>query len=112
MTPVDAGTLGSGRAIADAVAATGSTPRDVRRTVLSHCHADHAGGAAEAGRAGRCRVAGHHLTPLRTGERPGPPPRSPVCRTARCWTSAAAPGCSTCRAHGRQHRWSCPARAC
>ncbi|MFJ4693227.1 MBL fold metallo-hydrolase [Streptomyces sp. NPDC088766] len=49
MTLFDAGPPGSGRAIADAVAALGHGPAAVRRAVLTHFHEDHeehAGGAA------------------------------------------------------------------
>ncbi|MFJ9720953.1 MBL fold metallo-hydrolase [Streptomyces sp. NPDC101213] len=45
-TLVDAGPPGSGRAIADAVAAPGHGPAAVRRVVLAHFHEDHAGGTA------------------------------------------------------------------
>ena len=76
LTLIDAGTLGSGRAIADAVGALGRAPVDVRRIVLTHFHEDHAGGAGEFAALSGAEVLAHHLdAPYVRGERPGPPPR-------------------------------------
>lgn len=83
LTLIDAGTIGSGRPIADAVTALGHAPREVRRVVLTHFHEDHAGGAGEFAALSRAEVPAHHLdAPFvrgnsrarhrgsRTGERP------------------------------------------
>src|SRR5919112_2996621 len=44
---VDAGTPDDARAILDAVEELGRKPTDVRHILVTHCHADHAGGLAE-----------------------------------------------------------------
>jgi glyoxylase-like metal-dependent hydrolase (beta-lactamase superfamily II) len=44
---VDAGTPTDARAILDAVGELGRRPTDVRHILVTHCHADHAGGLAE-----------------------------------------------------------------
>ncbi|MEU8032905.1 MBL fold metallo-hydrolase [Streptomyces sp. NPDC049099] len=75
LTLVDAGTIGAGRAIADAVTALGHTPGDVRRIVLTHFHEDHAGGAGEFAALSGAEVLAHHLdAPFVRGELTGPPP--------------------------------------
>ncbi|WP_225095889.1 MBL fold metallo-hydrolase [Streptomyces sp. CoH27] len=76
LTLIDAGALGAGRAIADAVGSLGRAPVDVRRIVLTHFHEDHAGGAGEFAALSGADVLAHHLdAPFVRGELPGPPPR-------------------------------------
>jgi len=54
VTLVDMGLKSSGPKVIAALGAIGSTPSDVTRLVLTHAHADHAGGAAHvAARTGR-----------------------------------------------------------
>ncbi|MFJ3309894.1 MBL fold metallo-hydrolase [Streptomyces sp. NPDC086549] len=75
LTMIDAGTIGSGRTIADAVTALGRAPSDLRRIVLTHFHEDHAGGAGELAALSGAEVLAHHLdAPVVRGEVPGPPP--------------------------------------
>ncbi|QTD96805.1 MBL fold metallo-hydrolase [Streptomyces cyanogenus] len=76
LTLIDAGTIGYGRAIADAVTALGRAPQDVRRVVLTHFHEDHVGAAGEFAALSGAEVLAHHLdAPFVRGELPGPPPR-------------------------------------
>ncbi|MFF0833467.1 MULTISPECIES: MBL fold metallo-hydrolase [unclassified Streptomyces] len=76
LTLVDAGAIGAGRAIAEAVTALGRAPGDVRRIVLTHFHEDHAGGAGEFAALSGAEVFAHELdAPFVRGERPGPAPR-------------------------------------
>ncbi|MEU2226166.1 MBL fold metallo-hydrolase [Streptomyces sp. NPDC018347] len=80
LTLIDAGTIGSGRPIADAVTALGHAPREVRRVVLTHFHEDHAVGAGEFAALSGAEVLAHHLdAPFVRGELPGPPPRFEDC---------------------------------
>ncbi|MGW7821514.1 MBL fold metallo-hydrolase [Streptomyces puniciscabiei] len=75
-TLVDAGTIGAGRAIAEAVGQLGRAPEDVRRIVLTHFHEDHAGRAGEFAALSGAEVLAHHLdAPFVRGELPGPSPR-------------------------------------
>ncbi|WP_053705906.1 MBL fold metallo-hydrolase [Streptomyces sp. WM6373] len=66
---VDAGTPGSGRRIAEQVAAHGVDPADFSLIVVTHGHIDHFGSAAELHRLTGAPVAGHvaDLGPFRTG---------------------------------------------
>ncbi|MFE2077222.1 MBL fold metallo-hydrolase [Streptomyces misionensis] len=76
LTLVDAGPIGSGPLIAEAVRALGRAPEDVRRIVLTHFHEDHAGGAGEFAELSGAQVLAHRLdAPFVRGELPGPPPR-------------------------------------
>ncbi|MET9760603.1 MBL fold metallo-hydrolase [Streptomyces sp. NPDC006372] len=75
LTLIDAGPAGSGAAIAEAVAALGHAPGDVRRVVLTHFHEDHAGGAGELAALTGAEVLAHRLdAPAVRGDVPGPPP--------------------------------------
>ncbi|MFI2204927.1 MBL fold metallo-hydrolase [Streptomyces sp. NPDC020192] len=76
LTLIDAGVLGAGRTIADAITSLGRAPGEVRRIVLTHFHEDHAGGAGEFAALSGAEVLAHHLdAPFVRGELPGPPPR-------------------------------------
>ncbi|MEU5591660.1 MBL fold metallo-hydrolase [Streptomyces sp. NPDC020298] len=75
LTLIDAGAVGSGGVIADAVPALGREPSAVRRIVLTHFHEDHAGGAGEFAALSGAEVLAHRLdAPVIRGELPGPPP--------------------------------------
>ncbi|MEU3417278.1 MBL fold metallo-hydrolase [Streptomyces murinus] len=76
LTLIDAGTIGAGPVIAEAVRALGRAPEDVRRIVLTHFHEDHAGGAGEFAALTGAEVLAHRLdAPFVRGEVPGPAPR-------------------------------------
>jgi len=75
LTLIDAGPVGSGASIAEAITSLGRDPGAVRRIVLTHFHEDHMGGAAEFAALGGAEVLAHRLdTPVVRGEVPGPPP--------------------------------------
>ncbi|GAA2252323.1 MBL fold metallo-hydrolase [Streptomyces amakusaensis] len=75
LTLIDAGPVGAGALIADAVTGLGLHPRDVRRIVLTHFHEDHAGGAGEFAALSGAPVLAHRLdAPFVRGDAPGPPP--------------------------------------
>jgi glyoxylase-like metal-dependent hydrolase (beta-lactamase superfamily II) len=74
-TLVDTGPPGSGPAVAAALRSLGLHREDVRRVVLTHCHDDHAGSAAEiASWAGAEVVAGRADAPVVRGDVTAPPP--------------------------------------
>ncbi|KUN06082.1 MBL fold metallo-hydrolase [Streptomyces yokosukanensis] len=76
LTLIDAGTIGAGPVIADAITALGHAPADVRRIVLTHFHEDHVGGAGEFAALSGAEVLAHTLeAPIVRGELPGPPAR-------------------------------------
>lgn len=140
LTLIDAGPIGAGRPIADAVTALGHEPWAVRRVVLTHFHEDHVGGAGEFAALSGAEVLAHHLdAPFIRGERPGPPPRteewerplhaaalaqlppgprcrrprSPSCPTAMYSASAVAPGwCTSPGTRTAASRCSCPRTVC
>jgi glyoxylase-like metal-dependent hydrolase (beta-lactamase superfamily II) len=75
LTVVDTGSTGSAGAILDAIGAIGRRPADVKEILLTHCHDDHRGGAAElVARTGATVVAHRADTPVIRGDRPGAPP--------------------------------------
>jgi glyoxylase-like metal-dependent hydrolase (beta-lactamase superfamily II) len=75
LTLVDCGMPGSGPAIADVIRELGHHPADLRRLVLTHYHADHAGAAAEVAGWGSAAVIAHAAeAPVISGRRPGPAP--------------------------------------
>ena len=49
LTLIDTGIAGSGPAVAAAIRGLGLDPAGLRRVVLTHCHPDHTGAAAEIG---------------------------------------------------------------
>jgi glyoxylase-like metal-dependent hydrolase (beta-lactamase superfamily II) len=75
LTLIDTGPPGSGTGIARAVRERGFGPERLRRIVLTHFHADHAGAAAEVREWSGAAVMAHPLdAPVVRGEAPGPPP--------------------------------------
>lgn len=74
LTLVDAGLRGAPRAVLAALAAIGKAPQDVTHLLLSHAHADHAGGAAAVQQATGSHVAAHEREAvyLREGRVPTP----------------------------------------
>jgi glyoxylase-like metal-dependent hydrolase (beta-lactamase superfamily II) len=75
LTLIDTSVPGSAPHIAAAIRALGHDPADLRRLVLTHFHADHAGSAAEIAAWGNAEVCAHHAdAPFLRGEAPGPPP--------------------------------------
>jgi glyoxylase-like metal-dependent hydrolase (beta-lactamase superfamily II) len=74
LTMIDAGIAGSGADTDAAIRAAGRDPGELRRIVLTHFHADHAGGAAELRTRG-VEVLAHRLdAPVIRGEQPPTPP--------------------------------------
>ncbi|WP_240167533.1 MBL fold metallo-hydrolase [Streptomyces noursei] len=71
---VDTGLPGSAPAILDALAALGGRPEALRQIVLTHCHMDHMGSAADLVAATGARVlAGALDAPYISGTLPEPP---------------------------------------
>jgi glyoxylase-like metal-dependent hydrolase (beta-lactamase superfamily II) len=69
LTLIDTGVVGSGSAIAEAVHSLGLAPGDLRRIVLTHCHEDHVGSAAEVAAWSGAEVLAHALdAPVIRGE--------------------------------------------
>ncbi|MEU2363447.1 MBL fold metallo-hydrolase [Streptomyces noursei] len=72
---VDTGLPGSAPAILDAITRLGGRPGALRQIVLTHCHVDHMGSAADLVAATGARVlAGAPEVPYVEGTRPEPPP--------------------------------------
>jgi len=83
LTLVDTGVVGSGPAIAEAVQSLGFAPGDLRRIVLTHCHEDHVGSAAEVAAWSGAEVLAHALdAPVIRGERAA---AEPVFTDAPVW---------------------------
>jgi glyoxylase-like metal-dependent hydrolase (beta-lactamase superfamily II) len=78
VTLVDMGVKSSGRKIMAALASIGSGPSDVTRLLLTHCHPDHAGGAAYVAReTGRpVDIHADDAGYVRTGTQPDTDPSS------------------------------------
>jgi glyoxylase-like metal-dependent hydrolase (beta-lactamase superfamily II) len=75
LTLIDTGLPGSAPLIADAIRQAGSEPADLRRLVLTHFHADHAGAAADIAGWGDVEVLAHHAdAPFIRGQAAGPAP--------------------------------------
>jgi glyoxylase-like metal-dependent hydrolase (beta-lactamase superfamily II) len=75
LTLIDTGVPGSAPQIATAIHGLGHELADLRRLLLTHFHADHAGSAAEIAAWGAVQVCAHHAdAPFLRGEAPGPPP--------------------------------------
>jgi glyoxylase-like metal-dependent hydrolase (beta-lactamase superfamily II) len=75
LTLIDTSVPGSAPQIATAIRTLGHDPADLRRLILTHFHADHAGSAAEVAAWGSVEVCAHHAdAPFLRGEAPGPPP--------------------------------------
>jgi glyoxylase-like metal-dependent hydrolase (beta-lactamase superfamily II) len=82
VTLIDMGIAASGKKVIAALRSIGSDPSDVTRLMLTHCHPDHAGGAAyvskETGRPVDVHAADAEF--VRTGRMP---PRDPAMRLGR-----------------------------
>jgi glyoxylase-like metal-dependent hydrolase (beta-lactamase superfamily II) len=75
LTLIDTSVLGSAPQIATAIRALGHDPADLRRLMLTHFHADHAGSAANIAAWGNVEVCAHHAdAPFLRGQAPGPLP--------------------------------------
>ena len=76
LTLIDSGVPGSGPLIAAAIRELGRGQASLRRLVLTHCHADHIGSAAEIARWGGVEViAAAAEAPYLRGDEAAPPPR-------------------------------------
>jgi glyoxylase-like metal-dependent hydrolase (beta-lactamase superfamily II) len=75
LTLIDTSLPGSAPQIAAAIRALGHDPADLRRLLLTHFHADHAGSAAQIAAWGHAEVYAHHAEAMfLRGQAPGPPP--------------------------------------
>lgn len=75
LTLVDTSVPGSAPQVAAAIRQIGHEPADLRQIVLTHCHADHAGSAAEISRQTGAQVmAGQADVPFLRGDAQVPPP--------------------------------------
>ncbi|MGK4580109.1 MBL fold metallo-hydrolase [Kitasatospora sp. HPMI-4] len=73
LTLIDTGVAGSGPAIAEAIRGLGRDPGELRRVLLTHCHEDHTGSAAEIGgwNEGLVQVMAHRMdAPVIRGDQP------------------------------------------
>ncbi len=61
LTLIDTGTPGAVSTVVDAIGAVGRAPHDVKRILITHRHADHAGNAAELARVTGAEV---HVAPV------------------------------------------------
>jgi glyoxylase-like metal-dependent hydrolase (beta-lactamase superfamily II) len=72
VTLIDTGPAGSSWRIAETIRGLGYQPGDLRHLVLTHCHRDHTGAAADVGGWGDVTVLAHGLdAPVIRGEVPG-----------------------------------------
>lgn len=80
VTLLDMGVASSGPKVIEALRSIGSGPQDVTRLLLTHCHPDHAGGAAYVSReTGRSvDIHAEDARYVRTGTQPDPDPSSTV----------------------------------
>jgi len=85
VTLIDMGLRRSGPKVLAALRSIGSDPSQVTRLLLTHCHPDHAGGAAYvAGQTGRAvDVHAADASYVRNGTQPGPDPTSRAGRLFR-----------------------------
>jgi glyoxylase-like metal-dependent hydrolase (beta-lactamase superfamily II) len=75
LTLVDTSVPGSAPRLAAAIRQIGREPRDLRQVILTHCHIDHAGSAAEISRQTGAEVlAGHADAAFLRGAAPVPGP--------------------------------------
>jgi glyoxylase-like metal-dependent hydrolase (beta-lactamase superfamily II) len=75
LTLIDTSVPGSAPQIADAIRTLGHHPADLRKLVLTHCHVDHAGAAAEITSWGNVEVLAHgNDAPFIQGDAKAPPP--------------------------------------
>jgi glyoxylase-like metal-dependent hydrolase (beta-lactamase superfamily II) len=89
VTLVDVGYATSVPRLTAGLAAIGKAPQDVRRVVLTHAHADHAGGAAGWAAQG-ATVHAHQgdVVPLAAGRPPGADRRYRLARVLERWVQA------------------------
>ena len=85
VTLIDMGIASSGPKVMAALRSVGSGPSDVTRLMLTHCHPDHAGGAAHVSReTGRpVDVHAEDAEFVRTGTQPDPDPATRLGRLVK-----------------------------